>query len=80
VRTVPTIHREAGYGFRFRANDGSAPPHVYVEGNGGRAKFCLPDAGLVRTEGYNRRQLATLQVIVAKNADDWLRRWHDFFD
>ena len=80
VRHVPTIHREAGYAFRFRANDRSEPPHVHVEGNDGRAKFWLPDAGLVRSEGYNRRQLAAIQIIVAENAERWLRQWHDFFD
>ena len=80
MRHVPTIHREAGYAFRFRANDRSEPPHVHVEDNGGRAKFWLPDAGLARSEGYNRRQLAAIQLIVAENAERWLRQWHDFFD
>jgi hypothetical protein len=80
VRRVPTIHREAGYGFRFRANDGREPPHVHVEGNGGRAKFWLPDGRLVRSEGYNPRQEARIQAIVSENAKDWMRRWHEFFN
>jgi hypothetical protein len=77
---VPTVHREAGYAFRFRVGDAGEPPHIHVEGNGGRAKFWLRDSRLVRSEGYNRRQLAAIQEIVSLHEEDWLRRWHEFFD
>ncbi len=80
ISAVPTLHRQAGYGFRFRMNDRSEPPHIHVEGHGGRAKYWLADESLVRAERYNRRQLAEIQRIVSVHADEWLRRWHEYFD
>jgi hypothetical protein len=77
---VPSIHREAGYAFRFRANDRGEPPHVHVEGNGGRAKFWLATRSLVGSRGYNQRQLAQVGSIVEAKADEFLRRWHEYFD
>lgn len=77
---VPTIHREAGFAFRFRANDRGEPPHVHIEGNGGRAKFWLADGMLADARGYNRRQLAQIEAIVDAYADEFLRRWHEYFD
>jgi hypothetical protein len=47
MRVVPTLHREAGYAFRFRASDQGEPPHVHVEGNGD-AKFWLDARGSKR--------------------------------
>lgn len=80
ISGVPTIHREAGYAFRFRASDRGEPPHVHVEGNDGRAKFWLADRRLARSRGYNPRQLAQIEAIIAERADQWLRRWHEYFD
>lgn len=77
---MPTLHREAGYTFRFRANDRGEPPHVHIEGNDGRAKYWLSDLRAVRVRGYNRQKLAEIERILAANADDWIRRWHEYFD
>ncbi|MEO8510042.1 MAG: DUF4160 domain-containing protein [Chloroflexota bacterium] len=77
---MPTIYREAGYAFRFRANDRDEPPHVHVEGNGGRAKIWLADSGVARPGRYNPRQLAQIEAIVEEHAHDFLRTWHEYFD
>jgi hypothetical protein len=77
---VPTIYREAGFAFRFRANDRGEPPHIHVEGNGGRAKFWLANSRLARNRGYNPRQLAQIELIVEARTDGFLRKWHDYFD
>lgn len=77
---VPTLHREAGYAFRFRAIDQDEPPHVHVEGNGGFAKFWLAGVRLERSAGYNRRQLMHISRIVEAHADEFEARWHDYFD
>jgi len=76
---VPTIHEEGGYAFRFRSSDGSESPHVHVEGNGGAAKFWLPDTGIVTARGYNRTQLRRIATIVEAHTNDFLDRWHEFF-
>lgn len=77
--SVPTLHREAGYAFRFRAGDRREPPHVHVEGGGGHAKFWLADGRLADTGGYNRRDLSTIGAIVAAHRFEWLRQWHEYF-
>jgi len=77
---VPTIHREAGYAFRFRATDRGEPPHVHVEGNGGYAKYWLDGSRLDKNAGYNRRQLTQIARIVEAHASEFEARWHDYFD
>lgn len=76
---MPTIHEEAGYAFRFRSSDRGEPPHIHVEGNGGHAKFWLPDLGVSTSTGYNRRQLRQITTIVHIHAAEFLGRWHEFF-
>ena len=80
ISAVPTLHREAGYAFRFRMNDRSEPPHVHVEGNGGHAKFWLDGPRLQDSAGYNRRQLKQIARIVQAHAGEFEARWHDYFD
>lgn len=77
---MPTLLREAGYAFRFRANDRGEPPHVHVEGNGGRAKFWLDGPRLQASTGYNRRQLMQIARIVEDHAREFAARWHGYFD
>lgn len=77
---MPTIYREGGFAFRFRAIDREEPPHIHVEGNGGHAKFWLEDSRLERASGYNRRQLMEIRRIVEAHADEFEARWHDYFD
>ena len=79
IAGMPTLLREAGYAFRFRASDRREPPHVHVEGYGGGAKFWLSDRRLVRSRGYNRHQLAQIAGIVESHADEFLSRWHEYF-
>jgi hypothetical protein len=77
---VPTIHREGGYDFRFRAIDRDEPPHVHVEGNGGYAKFWLEGSRLEKSAGYNQAQLRQIARIVEAHAGEFQARWHDYFD
>lgn len=76
---VPTLYREAGFAFRFRAIDRAEPPHIHVEGNGGNAKFWLDGSRLDTSAGYNRRQLRHIARIVEAHAGEFEARWHDYF-
>lgn len=78
--SVPTLHRQAGYAIRFRANDRGEPPHVHIEGNGGDAKFWLSPPKLANSAGYNRRQVAQIAEIVDAHRNEFLSRWHEYFD
>lgn len=79
IQPMPTLHREAGFEFRFFAADASEPPHVHVRGHGGSAKLWLPSLEVAATRGYNRRQLSQLMAIAAPHTRDFLEQWHEFF-
>lgn len=76
---MPTIHRERGYRFGFRAGDSSEPPHVHVKGNGGAAKVWLLPIELVESRGYNRRQIAEIKEIVRREQGNFVEAWVKFF-
>lgn len=77
---VPTLHREAGYVFRFRANDGEEPAHVHVRGNGGKAKIWLtPGIDLQGSRGYTPRQVGRILTIAEVHRREWLTAWRRFF-
>ncbi|MGI8791655.1 MAG: DUF4160 domain-containing protein [Acidimicrobiales bacterium] len=77
---MPTLHREAGYAFRFRMNDRGEPPHIHVEGGGGHAKFWLGGPRLQNSAGYNLHELKQITRIVEAHASEFEARWHDYFD
>jgi len=77
---VPTVHRERGYRFAFRAGDRGEPPHIHVVGNGGRAKIWLtPSPRITRVEGYSRSQVGEITDIAQAHRTDWVRAWRAFF-
>ena len=80
MQAVPTLLREAGYAFRFRATDRGEPPHVHVEGHSGYAKFWLDGRKLEKSAGYNQRQLTQIARIVEEHAGEFEAKWHDYFD
>jgi len=80
ISVVPTLHREAGYEYRFFSADRVEPPHVHVRGNGGSAKLWLPTLEVATSRGYNQRQLRQIVEIAQRRRNDFLDRWHEFFD
>ena len=77
---MPTLHRERGYRFWFWPGDGAEPPHVHVEGNGGRAKIWLaPGVRIAKTRGYTHVQLNDLQKITERKRHDFREAWRAYF-
>lgn len=79
IETVPTLHREGGFVFRFRASDGTEPPHVHVVGNGGRAKVWLTTLEMTDVRRYDVRQRGAIRRIAKEHLDEWRAAWNDFF-
>ncbi len=78
---MPTLHREAGLAFRFRAADGIEPAHVHVYGNGGSAKVWLrPVVRFAEVRGYDVRWRKTIKRITEEHRYEWLAAWSRFFD
>jgi hypothetical protein len=47
---MPAVHREAGYGFYFHAEEGTEPPHVCVDKGDAR-----PSCGSILFDGRGLR-------------------------
>lgn len=77
---MPTLHQESGYAFRFFSGDRNEPPHVHVRGHGGSAKLWLPSLEVAASRGYNERQVSQILAIAHSRRNDFLDRWHEFFD
>ena len=76
---MPTLLREGGFTFRFRASDGTEPPHVHVTGNGGRAKVWLRTIELIAVWGYDVKEQGDIRNITREHRDEWLEAWARFF-
>jgi len=80
ARWVPTLLRYHGYVFFFRSSDGGEPPHVHVEGNGGRAKIWLtPSIEVVRQRAYSKEQIAEVIRVTERHREEWITAWQEFF-
>jgi len=76
---MPTLAIIDGYRFFFWSLDLGEPPHVHVEGHGGKAKFWLSPVELASSKGYNDRELNKIQRIVEQHAAEWLEKWYEHF-
>lgn len=77
---MPTLHREAGFEFFFRAADRPEPPHVHVRGNDGKAKLWLtPGVQVAYTRGYDQSAESKILRITRRHRVEWLAAWRDFF-
>jgi hypothetical protein len=76
---MPTLARIDGFRFFFWSLDLGEPPHVHVDGHGGKAKIWLSPIEVASHKGYNSRQLNKVQRLVEENAESWLETWHEHF-
>lgn len=77
---MPTLHRESGFEFFFRASDRAEPSHVHVIGNGGDAKVWLVPVGrIARSRGYTSQQRERIMRITEDHRLEWLAAWDGFF-
>jgi hypothetical protein len=76
---MPTLAVIDGYRFFFWSLDLGEPPHVHVEGHGGKAKYWLLPVELASFKGYNSRELNRVRRLVELHAKDWLEVWFEHF-
>jgi hypothetical protein len=75
---MPTWLIERGFRFGIFAADCNEPPHVHVQGHGGRGKLWLSPARIADLRGYTQMQRATIVGLLAQHHDMFLERWHEF--
>jgi hypothetical protein len=80
---VPTVHRFGPYRFWFFSNENQVtgePEHVHVASGDGWAIFWLRPVSLRKHRGYTPREIEQIRRIIVANREQFLRRWHEFFD
>jgi len=76
---MPTIYWEDGFRFFFYSNEGNEPRHVHVEKGDGSGKYWLDPVILDGAHGFTRKQLSKIRQIVDANAEDFRRKWDEYF-
>jgi len=76
---MPTVWRHGGPRFFFFSNEGNEPPHIHVETGDSYAKFWLDPVALVKSAGYNARELRELRELVEGNRHSFAEKWHEYF-
>jgi len=73
---MPTVLRYGGYRFFFFSNEGNEPPHIHVETAENYAKFRLNPVALVKSTGYNAKELRELRELIEENRLLFIEKWH----
>lgn len=77
---MPTVHREKGYRFAFRAVDRGEPPHVHATRGRERAKLWLePEVSVARRGRYSGHQIDEIVSIAKREREAFLEAWRRFF-
>ena len=76
---MPTVLRHGGHRFFFFSNEGNEPPHVHVETAENYAKFWLNPIALVKSMGYNAKELRELRELIEENRHLFMEKWHEYF-
>ena len=76
---MPTVLRVGPYRFYFYAGDGGEPPHIHVERDYREAKYWLDPIRLERSEGFSRKEINRLKVLVEEHETELLESWNEFF-
>lgn len=76
---MPTVLRSGPYRFFFFSSDRNEPRHVHVTRERKRAKFWLEPVQIENSGGFSRTELTRIRGMVHENAEDFLRKWDEFF-
>jgi len=76
---MPTILRIEAYRFFIYAGDKGEPIHVHVERDNHIAKFWLNPVRLQNSGGFNRRELAKIQMLILKHQKEFCEAWNEYF-
>lgn len=76
---LPTVLRIKGYRIFFYSNEGTEPPHIHVEKAGHQAKFWLEPIELASNDGFSRREIRELILIIESNRESFIEKWNEYF-
>ena len=76
---MPTVLRYGRHRFFFFSNEGNEPLHIHVETAENYAKFQLNPVALVKSTGYNAKELRELRELIEENRYLFMEKWHEYF-
>lgn len=76
---VPTVLRLKGFRFFFFSNEVNEPAHIHVESDDKYAKFWLEPVQLVKSVGYDARELSEIRRLINRNLSVLRRSWDEYF-
>lgn len=76
---MPTVLKIRNYRFFFFSNEGKEPIHIHIESNDRYAKFWLEPVGLVKSVGFNAKELNEIRKLVLENLTFFKERWYGHF-
>lgn len=79
---MPTVLTYRGYRFFFYANEGEnealEPPHIHVDGGGGRGKLWLSPVSFDSSYGFSPAAERTIKKVVTARRDQLLQAWEEW--
>lgn len=76
---MPVVLRIRKYRFFFFSKEGNEPLHIHVESDDNYAKFWLEPVQLVKSIGYNVKEVNEIRRLVLENVNLFKERWHEHF-
>ena len=76
---MPTILVIDGFRFFFYSNE-HQPIHVHIEKAEKTAKFNLENIKLVKSSGFNGKDLKLIFNLVKENQELLIQKWNEFFN
>lgn len=77
---MPEVFRFYGFSFFFYSKE-HEPPHIHVEGKGGRGKFRWNGEMFIEEDLINIKpgDLKRIKEVIEENSEIIIRRWNEHF-
>ncbi|SIS63603.1 DUF4160 domain-containing protein [Belliella pelovolcani] len=75
---MPTVLKIRSLRFFFYSND-HEPIHIHVESRDSTAKFNLKPIQVVKSNGFNSKELKEITKLIEINIELLIDSWHEYF-
>jgi len=76
---MPTVLRIHGYRFFFYSNEHEIK-HIHIEKGESTAKFTIESVELVRSRGFNSKDINQIRKLIIKNQKHLIKNWDEYFN
>ena len=75
---MPTVFIIKGFRFFFYSNE-HLPVHIHIEKAEKTAKFNLENIELIKSSGFNSKDLKIIHTLVEQNQELLIQKWDEYF-